>query len=79
VLRFGFEQVALHRVEATVLAGNAASAALLHRAGFEREGVLRGRALHQGTFRDVHMFGLTRADWAAAPAATDSAARGGRT
>jgi RimJ/RimL family protein N-acetyltransferase len=33
VLRFGFEQMALHRVEATVLTGNTASAALLGRAG----------------------------------------------
>jgi ribosomal-protein-alanine N-acetyltransferase len=39
VLRFGFEQMALHRVEATVLTGNTASAALLSRAGFQREGV----------------------------------------
>src|ERR1022692_151716 len=79
VLRFGFEQVALHRVEATVLTGNAASAALLDRAGFQREGVLRGRALHRGTFRDVQMFGLNDADWAAAAAAADAPATGGRT
>jgi [ribosomal protein S5]-alanine N-acetyltransferase len=60
VLRFGFEQMALHRVEATVVTGNTASAALLSRAGFQREGVLRERLLKRGTFRDVWMFGLTR-------------------
>ena len=63
VLRLGFEQLALHRVEATVMAGNTASAALLDRAGFRREGVMRERALKRGEFRDVWMFGLTRADW----------------
>jgi RimJ/RimL family protein N-acetyltransferase len=62
VLRFGFEEMALHRVEATVLAGNDASAAVLGRAGFRREGVLRGRFLKREVFRDVWMFGLVRAD-----------------
>jgi ribosomal-protein-alanine N-acetyltransferase len=66
VLRFGFEHMALHRVEATVVAGNTASAALLSRAGFQHEGVLRGRFLKRETFRDVQMFGLTRADWSGA-------------
>jgi hypothetical protein len=52
-------------VEATVLTGNTASAALLGRAGFQRQGVLRGRFLKREAFWDVWMFGLTRADWAA--------------
>jgi ribosomal-protein-alanine N-acetyltransferase len=63
VLRLGFEQLSLNRVEATVMAGNTASATLLGRAGFSREGVLRERALKHGTFRDVWMYGLTRSDW----------------
>jgi RimJ/RimL family protein N-acetyltransferase len=66
VLRLGFEQTVLHRVEATVMAGNTASAAVLTRAGFQLEGILRGRALKQGEFRDVQIFGLTRQDWAQA-------------
>ena len=68
VLRFGFERMALHRVEATVLTGNTASAALLARAGFQLEGVLRGRALQRETFRDMWMYGITRDDWTAAVA-----------
>jgi RimJ/RimL family protein N-acetyltransferase len=67
VLRLGFEQMALHRVEATVLAGNTASAALLCRAGFQQEGVLRERALKRGAFRDVQIFGIIRAGWADHP------------
>jgi ribosomal-protein-alanine N-acetyltransferase len=63
VLRLGFEQMALHRVEATVMAGNTASAAVLGRAGFRREGVMRERALKRGEFRDVWMFGLIHAEW----------------
>jgi ribosomal-protein-alanine N-acetyltransferase len=62
VLQLGFEQAALHRVEATVMAGNTASAAVLTRAGFQHEGTLRGRALKRGEFQDVHIFGITRQD-----------------
>lgn len=69
VMRLGFERMALHRVEATVLTGNTASATLLSRAGFHREGVLRGRVRKAGAFRDVWMFGITRADWAEGAAA----------
>lgn len=63
VLRTGFGQMTLHRVEATVMAGNTASAMLLDRAGFAREGVLRERGLKGGVFRDVWMFGITHAGW----------------
>ena len=63
VLRFGFDQLALNRVEATVLRGNTASAALLARAGFQLEGRLAERAWHRNAFHDMHMFGLTRSGW----------------
>jgi ribosomal-protein-alanine N-acetyltransferase len=69
VVRVGFEQMELHRIEATVLTGNIASARLLQRAGFQREGVLRERFLQHGRFRDEWMFGITRHEWTA-PAAT---------
>lgn len=71
VLQLGFGPMALHRVEATVITGNAASAALLYRAGFRCEGVLRERALKRGAFRDVQMFGLTRDLWVAAARTSD--------
>jgi ribosomal-protein-alanine N-acetyltransferase len=63
VVRFGFDEMALNRVEATVLVGNTASAALLARAGFRLEGRLAERAWHRGAFHDMHMFGLTRSTW----------------
>jgi [ribosomal protein S5]-alanine N-acetyltransferase len=64
VVRFGFEQMELHRIEATVLTGNTASATLLQRAGFQREGVLRERFLQHGSFRDEWMCSITRPEWA---------------
>jgi ribosomal-protein-alanine N-acetyltransferase len=63
VLRFGFEQMALNRVEALVMAGNVGSMTLLSRLGFSHEGELRSRALHRGEFRDVWQFGLLRSEW----------------
>jgi len=63
VLRFGFEQMELNRVEALVMAGNVASITLLSRIGFTHEGELRRRALHRGEFRDVWMFGLLCSEW----------------
>lgn len=65
VLGFGFQRLAVHRIEATVLAGNTASAVLLQRLGFHREGVQRERWLQRGVFRDVWLYGLTHRDWAA--------------
>lgn len=66
VLAFGFDRMALNRVEATVHTANTASGALLARMGFTCEGELRGRVLHRGAFHDVYIFGITRADWLAA-------------
>ena len=65
VLRVGFGQMNLHRIEATVMTGNTASEKVLTRAGFLHEGVLRDRVRKAGQFRTVSMFGLTRPDWAA--------------
>jgi [ribosomal protein S5]-alanine N-acetyltransferase len=63
VLEAGFGRMSLHRVEATVMAGNLASARLLERAGFRREGILRDRAWKGEEFKDVWMFGITRGEW----------------
>src|SRR5580658_2772045 len=72
VLRFGFGRMTLNRVEATVHAGNTATAELLSRLGFTCEGRLRGRVLHRGAFHDVDMFGITRADWLAGDPAREA-------
>jgi ribosomal-protein-alanine N-acetyltransferase len=60
VIRFGFEEMDLHRIEATVIAGNKASMNVLSKAGFQEEGVMRERSYHQGRFQDVHLFALLR-------------------
>ncbi len=63
VIGYGFEQLDLNRIEATVLAGNLPSIALLTRHGFTLEGRLAQRARHRGTFHDIHMYALLKSAW----------------
>lgn len=62
-------------VRVSTQAGDEPDVAMLNRTGFRCEGVFRERVLKRGVFRDVWMFGFTRADWlraaqAAAPSAS---------
>ena len=62
VLDYGFASLGLHRIEATVTPGNAASIALLQRHGFRHEGLLRGHGHWKGGFRDVELFARLAGD-----------------
>ena len=48
------------RIYAEVFAGNAASCHVLEKAGFIREGILRRRAVKNGTVLDTHLYALVR-------------------
>ncbi|MEM1057251.1 MAG: GNAT family N-acetyltransferase [Bacteroidota bacterium] len=63
VLRFGFEEMDLHRVEADVHPGNAASLALLEKVGFQREGYFRERWFTFEVWEDSVILGLLRSDF----------------
>ena len=58
LIAFGFDHLALHRLEAMVTPGNDASSRLLERHGFTREGVLRGYGFWKDAFQDQIVFGL---------------------
>ncbi len=58
VLRFCFERLEAHRVEADVTEGNVASAALLKKLGFTLEGVWRERIYWRGSNQSMWQFGL---------------------
>lgn len=75
LLRFSFESLDLHRLEADVDPQNERSLRLLERQGFRREGYLRERWHHLGRIHDTVFLGLIRREWSGAQAA-ESAAEG---
>ncbi len=58
LLRFCFDELNLHRVEANVTVGNDASAGLLSHLGFSLEGTWRDKIFWQGQFYSLWQFGL---------------------
>jgi ribosomal-protein-alanine N-acetyltransferase len=63
---FGFSTLRLHRIEAACIPANVASAALLERNGFQREGFARSYLCINGEWRDHYLFGLLESDAARA-------------
>jgi [ribosomal protein S5]-alanine N-acetyltransferase len=62
-VRYGFEEMDLHRIEACPLVFNEPSRQLLLRLGFVLEGTLRERCLVRGRFEDQLYLGLLRDEW----------------
>jgi RimJ/RimL family protein N-acetyltransferase len=62
VVRHLFDCTLAHRLEAQTDADNIAEQRALERAGFEREGVLRGARFREGCWRDMLIYGLLRAE-----------------
>ncbi|OLF11313.1 GNAT family N-acetyltransferase [Actinophytocola xanthii] len=61
LLRFGFEQLGLHRISATCHPDNRASARVLEKVGMELEGRLRGHMLVRGVRRDSLLYAMVAA------------------
>lgn len=67
MLHYCFDELALHRLEATCEPDNLRAAALLERLSFRREGLLRGRYFVEPSYRDVFLFSLLSDEWRALP------------
>ena len=65
VLSYAFKNLKLHRIEANIQPGNAASIALVKRAGFTREGFSRRYLKVCGRWRDHERWAITVEDWKA--------------
>jgi len=65
LLRYGFEQLDLNRVEADIDPRNLRSARSLTRLGFKHEGHLRERWIVDGEVSDSDLYGLLRGEWLA--------------
>ncbi|MCI4336529.1 MAG: GNAT family N-acetyltransferase [Thermoplasmata archaeon] len=64
---FLFSSQELGRVGATCDVENIASARLVEKLGFRREGTLQAALFHHARWHDVAVFGITRAEWSARP------------
>lgn len=62
LIRFSFEKIGLHRLEAACLPRNTASRALLQKVGFQEEGLARGYLMINEAWEDHLLFGLLRDD-----------------
>lgn len=65
LVRYGFEQMNLNRIEADIDPLNKASARTLERLGFQMEGLLRERWIVDDIVSDSEMYGLLRREWQA--------------
>ena len=70
LLRFAFEDLHLHRIEADVDPRNETTLRLLERLGFRREGYLRERWIVGAEINDTVFLGLLESDWRARGEAT---------
>lgn len=63
LLRFGFEEVGLHRIAGRLDARNAASARVLEKLGMRREGHLVQNEVVKGEWTDEVIYGLLAEEW----------------
>jgi RimJ/RimL family protein N-acetyltransferase len=62
LLRYLFEHTTVHRIEAITEVDNIAEQRALEKAGFLREGVMRGEFWRSGAWRDTVIYGILRTD-----------------
>ena len=63
LLQWAFEALDLNRVQAETDTRNMASARVLEKLGFEREGTLREDCVVNGEVSDSWVYGLLRREW----------------
>jgi len=63
IIRYGFEQLNLHRISSSAWSFNERSIKLHLKVGFQEEGRRRQNIFKNGTYHDEVMFGLLRDDW----------------
>jgi [ribosomal protein S5]-alanine N-acetyltransferase len=62
LVKYGFETLGLHRIFASHVARNTASAAVLKKIGMHHEGCQRAHILKWGEFLDLEMYGMLASD-----------------
>lgn len=62
LLRYAFDTMRLHRVEAACIPDNVRSMRVLEKAGFQREGLLRSYLLINGSWQDHYLYAIISTD-----------------
>ncbi|NWF67933.1 MAG: GNAT family N-acetyltransferase [Chloroflexi bacterium] len=63
VLRFGFEELKLHRIHAAHFTNNPASGRIMQKIGMQYEGTFRQHFIRFGDFMDVAYYAILRSEW----------------
>ena len=63
VIRYGFEQLGLNRIEARCIVPNIGSARVMEKAGMTYEGTIREQVYYKGSFDDLKMYSILRREW----------------
>ncbi len=63
LLRWGFCNLGMNRIEARYIVGNDASLALMERCGMRREGICRQLMFVKGTYRDIGVCAILREEF----------------
>lgn len=64
IMRFGFEQLRLNKIELRIVSHNVRSIKLMQQLGCKTEGILRQSTKLNGKLEDVVIAGLLREEWA---------------
>jgi len=63
VLRYGFESLGLHRIQASHFSNNPASGAVLRKIGMQHEGSLRKHILKWEQYLDLEVYAVLKAEY----------------
>ena len=63
VIRYGFKELGVNRIEAEVMPGNAGSEKVLLKTGFSFEGLLRQWTLWNGIYYDMNMYAVVKYEY----------------
>lgn len=63
LMRYGFEEMRLNRIEAIHETTNPASGAVMRKCGMKHEGTLRSKLMNKGKYVDVELYAILRRDF----------------
>lgn len=63
IVRYGFDDLHLHRIHSSHFASNPASGRVMQKIGMTREGCLRQHIRKWGQWEDVVLYGILRSQW----------------